>query len=232
MKIMTFNIQHCYNNLLQQIDYKMLSSEIKNVDPDILGINEIFVGDETTFYGNQLKKIADLTGYKYFYFAKAIEHEKGPYGNALLSKIPIISANTIVIPSPKIKKFPGGYYETRCLLVAEFADGKRVIVTHFGLNKDEKEQEIQVLIRYLKENKCILMGDLNSTYENPILNAIKEKMNDVAEGYCQNIMTWPSTDPKIKIDYIFVSHDIKVKNAYILEKIISDHFAHVALIDE
>ena len=76
------------------------------------------------------------------------------------------------------------------------------------------------------------MGDLNSTYENPILNAIKEKMNDVAEGYCQNIMTWPSTDPKIKIDYIFVSHDIKVKNAYILEKIISDHFAHVALIDE
>ena len=233
MKVMTFNVQHCYNYILEKVDYEMLASEIKQVDADVVGLNEIFSGDENSLYGNQIEKIAKLAGYPYFYFAKAIELEKGPYGNAVLSKIPFETIETIVVPSPEEnKKNPDGYYETRCLLVIKLVNGKKVIITHFGLNEDEVEKEINVLLNYLDSSNCIFMGDLNSLFEDEILTPIKDVMKDAAKGFCQNFMTFPSYDPKIKIDYIFVSPDLKVEDAYVLEKVLSDHFAHIAVIED
>ena len=231
MKIMTYNIQHCYNYILEKVDYEMLAKEIKNINPDIVGINEIYGEDESSFYGNQVEKLAELAGYDYFYFAKAFDHDKGPYGNALFSKIPIVNAQTIVIPSPEIKKNLDGYYEQRCLLVAELANGKRVIVTHFGLNIDEVEKEVEVLLEYLSDTNCIFMGDLNSLPDDDVLNPIKLVMKDTATDFCGDTLTFASFEPKIKIDYIFVSFDLEIKNAYAIEKVLSDHFAYVAEIE-
>ena len=47
MKIMTFNIQHCHNYIYNNVEYEMLAEEIKNISPDILGVNEIY-GDESS----------------------------------------------------------------------------------------------------------------------------------------------------------------------------------------
>lgn len=232
MKIMTFNVQHCFNYLLKKIDYKILASEILKEDPDIIGLNEIYGDDDDSYYGNQVEKIKELTGYEYCYFAKSFKHVKGAYGNAILSKIPIISAKTIVIPEPDVKLNENGYYEARSLLVADFENGKRVIVTHFGLNDDEIEKEIIVLKEYIKHKDCILLGDLNSVYDSKFLLPIKELMYDAAEDFCQEINTFPSYDPEIKIDYIFLSKDIIVHDAYILKEIISDHLAHIAIIND
>ena len=231
MKLMTFNIQHCFNYLNKKIDYEILALEIKKEDPDIVGLNEIYGEDDSCYYGNQVKKIAELTGYKYYYFAKAFNHINGPYGNAILSKIPIIDSKTIVIREPKIKKNINGYYETRSLLVAKLENGIKVLVTHFGLNEDEIIKEINVLNNYIIDARCILMGDFNISYESQILAPLKEKLYDASKGFCQFDATFPSYNPKIKIDYIFVSKDITVNNSYILKKIISDHFAHIAIID-
>ena len=72
------------------------------------------------------------------------------------------------------------------------------------------------------------MGDFNVTPDNPVLNPIKEKLKDAGMGFCENTPTFPSDNPKIKIDYIFVSSDIEVKHAEIPEKIASDHRVHTA----
>ena len=231
MKIMTFNIQHCHNYIYNKVEYEMLAEEIKNISPDILGINEIY-GDESSIYGDQVKRLVELTGYKYYYFAKAFDHEHGPYGNAILSKFPIVKCETIIVPSPENKRNPEGYYETRCLLVGDLIDGTRAIVTHFGLNEDEVEKEINVLLGYIKGEKCIFMGDLNSVPNDSILNPIREKMLDASAGFCYDTYTFSSLNPSKKIDYIFVSSDIKVKEAYVLEKVLSDHFAHIAIIED
>ena len=231
MKIMTYNIQHCYNYLLKEVNFELLSSEIKRENPDIIGLNEVYGEDDSSFYGDQVTKIANMIGYEYYYFAKAFDHEKGPYGNALLSKIPITSVETIVIFEPEVKANPLGYYETRCLLVAELADGNRIIVTHFGLNEDEIEKEVDILKKYLRKDKCILVGDFNTTFNNNLLNPIKDYLYDASKNYCQDDFTFASYKPEVKIDYIFVSYDINVKNAYVVKKIVSDHFAHVAIID-
>ena len=230
MKIMTFNVQHCYNHMLKEVDYEQLSQAINQVMPDILGINEIY--SEQSIYGDQVRKIAELTGFKYYYFAEAFEHKNGPYGNALFTKIPIVNVENIVIPSPEVKQNPRGYYEQRCILFAELADGKRVIVTHFGLNDDEKNNELNILRKYLCNKKTILMGDFNCIPTNPVIATINEFLYDSFNYSSKISNTWPSDNPEVKIDYIFLSNDIKVKESHILDKIISDHLAVVTIIEE
>ena len=44
-------------------------------------------------------------------------------------------------------------------------------------------------------------------------------------------LSFPSDNPVEKIDYIFVSKDIKINRAKILDEIFSDHLPHLAIIN-
>ena len=99
MKIMTFNTQHCLNFIEQKIDFDIMAKTILDFDADIVGLNEMRGDGESPEYTAQVEKLAELTGMKYYYFAKAIDVPSGgPYGNGILSKIPIIKTETILIP--------------------------------------------------------------------------------------------------------------------------------------
>lgn len=228
MKLMSFNTQHCLNFLEQKIDYDIMARTIIDTGADIVGLNEMFDGGENASFGYQTRTLSELTGLENYYFAKAIDDIDGPYGNGILSRIPFKSVENIIIPDPSPKRVEGGYYETRCLLKAELENGYRVLITHFGLCIDEQENAVEVILKHIKDEKCILMGDFNIEPTNELLAPIRAKMKDTAIGYCENKGSWPSDKPKMKIDYIFVSTDIHVKYADVLDVIASDHRPHFA----
>ena len=228
MKIMSFNTQHCLNFSEQRIDYELMARTINEAGADIVGLNEMFDGGN---FDKQAKRLSELTGLENYYFAKAIDDYDGPYGNGILSKIPFKSVEAIIIPDPNPKRIEGGYYETRCLLKAELENGITVLVTHFGLNPDEQENAVKTVLEHIRDEKCILMGDFNIEPDNELLLPIKAKMKDTSVGFCENKGSWPSDNPRMKIDYIFVSPDIEVISADIPEIIASDHRPHIAEID-
>ena len=233
MKIMTFNTQHCLNFLEQKIDYDIMAKTIMEHGADIVGLNEMHSDSKAgAVYPNQTKKLGELTGIENSYFAEAIDWPpEGPYGNGFLSKYKFLSVETIKIPDPNPKRY-NGYYETRCLLKAKLENGYTVLVCHFGLNLDEQENAVKTILEHIAPEKCILMGDFNVTPENPVLLPLKEKMNDTSVGFCEYTPTFPSDNPRIKIDYIFVSPDISVEHAEIPDNIASDHRVHVAVIKD
>ena len=224
MKLMSFNTQHCLNYLEKRVDYEIMARAIQELGADIIGLNEMFDGGK---YCLQTKELADLCFIENYYFAKAIDDCDGPYGNGILSKIPFKSVETILIPDPNPKR-PGGWYETRCVLKAELENGLRVLVTHFGLEKDEQENAVKTVLEHIREEKCILMGDFNVEPQNELLNPIRERLNDTSVEFCENKLSFPSDKPRIKIDYIFVSRDLKVVSSDIAEIIASDHRPHIA----
>lgn len=226
MKIMSFNTQHCLNYLEQKVDYEIMARAIMDTGADIIGLNEMFDGG---IYCEQTKKLASLTGIENCYFARAIEDRDGPYGNGILSKIPFKSVETIIIPDPSPKR-PGGWYETRCVLKAELENGLRVLITHFGLERDEQENAVKTILQHIRNEKCILMGDFNIEPNNELLIPIKKHLIDTSRGFCENKLSFPSDNPRMKIDYIFVSPDIEVISADIPEIIASDHRPHIAKI--
>lgn len=231
MKIMSFNTQHCLNFIEQKIDFQIMADAIKIINPDIIGLNEMRDKGPNFEYDEQTSILSELTGMKHHYFAKAIELNGGnPYGNALISKFPILSAETIKVPDPD-PKIGTRYYETRCLLKAKLEGGITVLVIHFGLNPDEQKNAVDTVIKNLEKEKCILMGDFNVIPEDDILKPIREKMKDTADCFDKPLFSFPSDKPCRKIDYIFVSHDIEIISADIPEIIASDHRPHTATVN-
>lgn len=233
IKFMSYNTQHCLNFITREIDFDIIADTIKKCEADIIGLQEIRDEGQDADYQSQAKIIAEKLGYHYYYFAEAIRFEGvNPYGNAIISRYPIISAETIMIPDPEIKKYDG-YYETRCLLKAtiDVRNGLHVLVSHFGLNPDEHENAVETVVSNIPKEHCVLMGDFNMAPDNQILNPIMQGLQDTAKFFSTYKLSFPSDTPKVKIDYIFVSKDLKVEYADIPEIISSDHRPHVATIE-
>ena len=56
-------------------------------------------------------------------------------------------------------------------------------------------------------------------------------LHDTAKNFSTPKFSFPSDQPSVKIDYIFVSNDLKVQCADIPEIISSDHRPYVVTID-
>lgn len=230
--VMTFNTQHCMSYITKQINFDLFANTIEKIGAEIIGLNEMRNTGKDPEYQAQAQILADKLGY-YSYFAKAIEFQgTNPYGNALISKYPILSAQTIPVPDPEVQKYDG-YYETRCLLKAtiDAPDGPlTVCIIHWGLNPDEQENAVQTILSNIEDKRCILMGDFNVSPEDKLLAPIREKMFDTAELFGGELLSWPSDNPNIKIDYLFTSPDLKVTAADIPPIVVSDHRPYIAVI--
>lgn len=222
MKIMSFNTQHCLNFTTQMIDFDIMAKAIIDCEADIVGLNEMRGVGSYPEYTDQVKKLSELTKMDYYYFADAKVFPDNPYGNAILSKIPIIESETIIIPDPKTKIY-NDHYETRCVLKAVLQNGAMVLITHMGLNADERENAVKTVLNYTRNEKCILMGDFNMSPDDSLLMPIKARMTDTAVLFDEEKLSFPSDNPVCKIDYIFVSNDINVISADIPSIVASDH---------
>ena len=230
LHLMSFNTQHCLNYLEQRIDFEIMARAILACGADIVGLQEMRSESEHPDYAAQVEELSRLTGMPYCYFAEAIRFPNGgPYGNALLSKIPILRAESILIPEPDPHGYRG-YYEQRCVLRAELEGGITVLVTHFGLNQDERESAVATILPLIPERRCILMGDFNLCPDDPLLLPIRERMTDTASFFSSPLLSFPSDAPDRKIDYIFVTPDLAVAAADIPAIVASDHRPHTATV--
>ncbi|NLN55395.1 MAG: hypothetical protein GX148_03735 [Clostridiales bacterium] len=237
IKLMSFNIQHARNYNFpneDRIDIRLMADVISAQGGDIVGLNEVRGKGEHPEYTDQAKEIAEILGYNYF-FAPALSFPGlGLYGNAIVTRFPIISAEVIPIPDPP-DKTAGNGFETRCILKAVIDTGTplTVFVSHFGLNPSEAENAASAAVKALADvpSPKVLMGDFNLIPDSPVLDRIRILMADTADMLGRQKLSFPSDNPTRKIDYIFVSDDIKVIEADIPEIIASDHRPHTALIE-
>ena len=227
LKVLSFNVLHFENYKTGEIDFDFFADAIRKVDPDIVGFNEVHGLGVDPEYEAQAEIVAGKLGMHCF-FAKATNIDgDNPFGNAILSKYPVLSAEIIHIPDPEN---PTGtdLYETRCILKVKLdvAGGLDVYVTHFGLNRDE----LEIASKTVCENvcgRCIFMGDLNVTPDNDILDPIKKILKDTANEN-EEMLSFPSDKPFKKIDYIFIGEGIKKISSSVLPMVVSDHRPYYA----
>lgn len=234
MKVMTFNIQHAKNYITGKIDIPLMAQTIKDLGADVVALQEVYgLGTKEAFNG-QAEKIAELLGY-HCYFAEAIYiNNYGPYGNAILSKYEITKAETVKVPPAEHK--PGRYFEDRCLGLCHVntPNGKlAVMAIHFGLQPEEAELCAETVCKtYDPKIPTVLMGDFNLEPHDKLLDPIRNILVDTDVYYKgENNLTFPSDKPEIKIDYIFVSSNVKVNDVVIPDTIAADHRVIVADIE-
>ena len=229
----TFNIQHGRDHAkyletkTETIDLPLMASVVRNEGLDICALNEVR-NDEAIGRYHQARELGEALSY-HWRFLKAIDSMGGEYGNAIVSRFPILSVKTYPLSIPKEARTKGHYYEDRVLYAADLdVDGEilTVLGCHFGLAADEATLAAETAIRVLKEaqHPIVLLGDFNVVPTNPVYALLAEHFTDAADDTAP-YFTFPSHAPSRKIDYIFTANGATATDFTVCPEIASDHRA-------
>ncbi len=210
-KVITYNI-HGGRNLwmLPQLDRVILF--LRNEQPDIISIQEINEGKRRGF---QVSKISKELNFN-VHFGSHISLDGGQYGIATYTRSTILSRKHILLPHKRENR---GLLDT---LIKQDGEIIHVLNTHLSLNSFTRINQLKKIQTYLRtlQTPFIFMGDLNTS-----LSTLDEL--DVAK--LMNKEHLPTTMFSNKrIDYIYVSKDIKIVDYRVLPLKLSDHFPVVA----
>lgn len=219
--VMTFNICHGVNREGEESLNSIIES-IRDTQAQIIGLQEVDRFMPRSGFKDQAKEIAESLGY-YFIYGETINILGVKYGNAIISKFPILEYENI--------KLPGDSIETRALLRANIdVEGSilKVYTTHLGLNARDRKRQIRAINLTIEQSTqpFILMGDFNGSPANEEIDSLTPMVSDIAlETQKENIYTYAfySDVPNTRIDRIYVSQDIQVIDYYVLESMVSDH---------
>ncbi len=214
MRIMTYNLHGCVGTD-GQYDPERIMKVIHETAPDILGMQEVRIDTNT---GSEL---ADLIQRDYpdrhFLFLKTLIDNRGKYGNALISRYPIIDHVDIDLMAHMNLKIKARRPEARRAIFARLDLGSEhlwVIVTHLDLRKrvrrGQGELLVDAILRYTnpKEEAVIFMGDLNEWH---LPNAFLRRLDELFSKH--NIRrSFPSSCPLLPLDRIWMSSRLTQHN--------------------
>lgn len=265
LQVMTYNIAsgRCYQNDADitpeggsRVDLSQCAGVIRRVSPDICGLNEINLYLQSYLNRNgirgthtdQTQYLASYTGLNHRYFGKAFCWEaRGDYGNAVISKYPVLEGESVPIPNPQYYDEPDKYYEPRAItkVKLDICGGITVLQIHVGLAVSESQNAVVTLCRLIDETDgpVIVMGDFNMCPNNFLLDRIRQRLTEVTpkgEGYVHSFPSWTHESevperlrncPYCKLDYIFVSKHFRPLDCEVLKERASDHMPMVATLE-
>ena len=203
LRVMTYNIYGARaTSPANAADLDAIAEVIRRQNPDFVTLNEVDVFTNRTGKDvHQARDLAEKLGMEW-HFSKAIDRDGGEYGDAVLSKYPILEKRSYRLPCAAEQ--PG---EDRSLCVIRVQiDGKDLYVasTHLDhLSGDDSRLVQATEIRRIRdtelEGDLILCGDLNAI---PSSNVIATMTSFLTNTGPIDQYTFPSDDPSRKIDYI------------------------------
>ncbi|MDD2430120.1 MAG: endonuclease/exonuclease/phosphatase family protein [Firmicutes bacterium] len=252
LKVMTYNIQigATTNNpgwVVANFDLDKVAAVISEQDPDIIALQEVDRLRSRSGYADQVGELAEKLGmywaYSPSYFDVETTHGRGMYGNAILSKYPIVSQYPHTLYR-RGKLEPGEanwVIEKRSILETKIdVNGTTVHVysTHLSTTQDQREHQTAEITTLLSQTRGpkILMGDFNAEPDDPEMKNILRRYRDVLDAKetpSHLRATYPNgSKSTIAIDYILLSREWEIKDASVIveESGASDHNPIVATI--
>lgn len=224
IRIMSYNIHHGISRD-GKLDINNIAKVIRESGAQVVGLQEVDNRFVRTFFRDQAKELAEKLD-MYYYFGENFTLFGAGYGNAVLSKFPIVSASNLQLDSKG---------EQRGVVSARIdIHGKEVnfLVTHLSLNRSIRDTQLQQIRKYigLLEDEVILVGDFNSTPEAGEIMYMERELKEAAKELGkENLYTFVGRDgTRGRIDYIFLSPEITVSDVYAIEADASDHLPLVA----
>lgn len=209
VRVMTFNMRHALG-LDGQVSLERVAEAIAQAD--IVFVNEVDRFWLRSGLRDQPAVLQELTGHPYAHFGPALDLP-GPsrqYGNLLLSRYPIVRAETVALPQPQ-----GA--EARVMVEAQIdVDGQiwTVYGVHLGLDPHERRLQVEAIqARAGAGGRArILLGDFNalpdaSEFE-PLWAPDRPRWVD---GLAEGPATYPAWEPSARIDHIFLSPALAVR---------------------
>lgn len=246
--VMTYNI-HVGMGIDFVYDIDRIAQLIADEGADIVGLNEVDYMTTRSRGQNQAKHIADKLGF-YYAEGKILATSGGHYGNAVISRYPIVSSNNHFLPNPNGN-------EPRAALECQVdvdGDTLNFFVTHLDV-RDAGSRTAQAIalveMASARQGPTVITGDFNAV---PLLStetaAVMRQFNDTMQvyrmlvnsdelikdnqfnrDYLKGGNTIDAIKPNRRIDYVFASYDLtvagKVGAARVVSTLASDHLPYV-----
>lgn len=225
IRVMTFNIHHG-EGIDGKVDTERSAQLIREQRADVVALQEVDRGVERTGRRDLIEELSMLTHLSYA-FGKNIDYQGGDYGNAVLSRFPIIEQGNFHYKMLR----PG---EQRGLLRAVLnVGGKKLLLlnTHIDYRQDDAERlsnvdEIHQMLSGYRRLPVILCGDFNDVPDSRTHTKVKSDFTDSWEAVGKGDgFTFSSTKPVKRIDYVFLKKGTKLKplQAQVIQADASDH---------
>ena len=201
--IMSYNIRHCapyYGTSRTTVaNVSGIAEVIREKQPDVALLQEVDSCTKRSLGINQIKELAGLTGYPYYYFFKQKEYSGGAYGAGMLSRYELKNITNHPLP----KEIKG----SNVLGTAKITFNQKdicVAVTHLSVKGHERARQFPFILAELDKFSgipVILGGDFNSKPDDAIIatlgnNGFVRTNSDPAK------FTIPSNAPDRELDYI------------------------------
>ncbi|MBR6793288.1 MAG: PASTA domain-containing protein [Clostridia bacterium] len=161
LRVASYNVKHFIHG--SGINYEVFAEEINEINPDIIGLQEIDKGQSRSGKDDQMKKLAEAAGYPYYYFAKCVDMNDGEYGHGILSKYPLVKTENIHYQAQSGERRSLERHEIYVDLTADgVRNGKTIVFynTHLTL-QDNVPQLGEALSIMNYDTYPILVGDMN-----------------------------------------------------------------------
>lgn len=232
IKVMSYNIRRGIPMNSPDINLQGTADVINALQPDLVALSEV---DRYTKRSgvtvDQAKELGRLTGMHY-YFTRAIHHDGGEYGDAVLSRFPILDSVRFGLPVA----VPGSELRSVAMITVE-KEGMRFnfAATHLDhlsreenriMQADEIVQNIVPQITY----PLVIAGDLNALPTSETISILKKAFTP---GCLNCAFTFPSDKPDRTIDYIMyrpANHFRVISYGPVTGKLASDHLPVIAVL--
>jgi len=234
LRVLSYNIHHCNPPSKEGlIDVDAIVKTIKLQNPDLVALQEVDVNTKRSGSINEAVLLAAKLNMN-VYFGKAIDHDGGDYGVAILSKYPLTEQKTFKLPK---NNDPKAEQRVFAIATVTLPGGKKIkfASTHLDAQKTEENRVMQATeinrLTAAEKLPLLIAGDLNADPTSKTLSIIDKQFS----RSCTDCgFTIPVINPRKTIDYIAFKKENNFKiisHQVIDERYASDHLPVLAVFE-
>lgn len=213
---------------------------LEGQNADIVALQEVI---DVPSSANHAQNLAQSLDYQYVY-CKAFEDDRhgGGYsiGNAILSKFKIEESKCVSLSSFDLYE-NNALTEPRSACIGYISINNKkvkVLSVHLGYSRTAdlspaRAEQLKNLLSQINPNEpTILVGDLNSIPESEVIKSLDKVLINTDNSSTPTKIDFATEgNPKYKIDYIYISSDLKKEKFEVLKSDASDHRPVVAYLN-
>lgn len=209
LRILTYNI-HRAIGVDRRFRPERIVEILRHHDADVVLLQEVDEGAPRSREMDLGRALASALAFPYVAVGHNVTLRKGRYGNATLSRFPILRERNIDL-TIGLRKRRGCQHTT--LLPIESGPPLEVFNLHLGLSARERAQQVELLVRSSEfaqmalEGPCLIGGDFNDWRS--LLRPIFTQglgfhcATDRRSGTQQPIATYPAFSPRGGLDRVY-----------------------------
>jgi endonuclease/exonuclease/phosphatase family metal-dependent hydrolase len=230
LRVLTYNV-HSFVGADHVYDPERTARVIESARPDVVALQEVDFGRGPRAEHSAVERLAARLGMR-CHFTYTRDGARGHFGNAVLTphSLELIAEGTLPRKRDEARAVQWLKIRSEGFVV-------HLMNTHLSVSFRERHAQTSALLgaewalRASTNLPLVVCGDFNASPLSPVYRKLRRDLKDAQCGKTRHA-TWPSRLPLLRIDHIFVSPEIVVREAGVmsdrLARLASDHLPLVA----